>query len=382
MTPGDGLQVLLDIGAYQPPIAGLPPAVRAARLFGNEGIRTRRVLFRSVSPSFLDTWKKRLRDLPWTAAPIATAALFEGGLLDPEAPLLELPCGSLPEAGTLAGFLRTAETLECPALAVDGDCTLAAYYPRAALRTESSPRASGSAPRRISVGPGSWTRIRKPEDAFQAQERLWDSLPQESDGYIARFDRGLSIALSKRLIALPITPNQLTTLGLAVGLLGAALLAQPSYPLCVLGALLLWSCCILDGCDGEVARLKLLDSPAGARFDALADNAVHLAVFLAIPAHVAAAHPGARVLPPALTLLAGFLLSAFWTWRLILRRPGGSPLHRVFERVASRDFLYLVLLLALAGRLDWFLWAAAAGSHLFWAALLAAEMLPRKEKTA
>ncbi|MEK9145734.1 MAG: CDP-alcohol phosphatidyltransferase family protein, partial [Elusimicrobiota bacterium] len=236
------------------------------------------------------------------------------------------------------------------------------------------------APRRIRVLPGSWTRIRKPEDATRAQERLWDSLPRESDGYIARFDRGLSIALSKRLIALPVTPNQLTALGLGIGLLGAALLAQPSYPLCVLGALLLCSCCILDGCDGEVARLKLLDSPAGARFDALADNAVHLAVFIAIPAHVAAAHPGAEILRPALALLSGFLLSAFWTWRLILRAPGRSPLQRIFERVASRDFLYLVLLLALARRLDWFLWAAAAGSHLFWAALLAGEMLPRGKR--
>ena len=375
MTPGDGLQVLLDIGSYQPPIAGLPPAVRTARLLCREAAGTRRLVLASIEPSFLDAWREQLRELPWVQAPRETAALFEGGYLNPEAPLLELPCGSLPEAGTLAGFLKTAGTLEVPALAVDGECTLAAYYPRAALR-------AGSAPRRISVRPGTWARIRKPEDASRAQERLWDSLPRESDGYIARFDRGLSIALSKRLIDLPITPNQLTTLGLAVGLLGAALLAQPSYPLCVLGALLLWSCCILDGCDGEIARLKLLDSPAGARFDALADNAVHLAVFIAIPAHVASAHPGAQVLRPALALLSGFLLSAFWTWRLILRRPGRNPLHRVFERVASRDFLYLVLLLALARRLDWFLWAAAAGSHLFWAALLAAELLPSGKRQA
>ena len=84
------------------------------------------------------------------------------------------------------------------------------------------------------------------------------------------------------------------------------------------------------------------------------------------------------MLRPALALLAGFLLSAFWTWRLILRAPGRGPLRSVFERIASRDFLYLVLALALARRLEWFLWTAAVGSHLFWASLVLVSLARKK----
>src|SRR5581483_4717547 len=183
--------------------------------------------------------------------------------------------------------------------------------------------------------------------------------------------------ISRRLIRFPITPNQITTFSLLVGLVGAALLAARGYGASLAGAALLWACCVLDGCDGEVARLKLLTSEAGALYDVVSDNIVHLAIFVAIPVHVRAADPGATFLLPGASLVAGVLLSMFWVWWLILRRPPAERegASRVYERVASRDFIYLVLALALVGRLRWFLWSAAIGSHLFWVGLVTLGLL-------
>lgn len=367
------LQVLLRVGGPRPLIAGLPAQVRAARAFRSQGLRAVRILLSPLDRSFIAAWGERLDDLPWLPAAGEGPAILRSGLLDPEAPLLELPEGSLPDEEALGAFLRSAEAADIPSFAMGGGAALAAYYPRAALYQGIDSDAEGF--NRVPIEAGFWERILSPEDASRAQERLYRSLPRESDGYLARFDRRLSIAISKRLLRFPLTPNHITMLGLGTGLLGAALLAQPSYPLSALGAVLLWTCCILDGCDGEISRLKLLDSPRGARFDALADNAVHLAVFIAVAVHVQRAQPGTDMLRPALALLAGFLLSAFWVWRLILNAPGRTPLQRVFERIASRDFLYLVLLLALARKLEWFLWAAAVGSHLFWTILVLAARL-------
>jgi hypothetical protein len=39
-------------------------------------------------------------------------------------------------------------------------------------------------------------------------------------------------------------------------------------------------------------------------------------------------------------------------------------------KLASRDYTYLLLLLALVGRLEWFVYAAAAGSWIFVAGIL------------
>jgi hypothetical protein len=43
----------------------------------------------------------------------------------------------------------------------------------------------------------------------------------------------------------------------------------------------------------------------------------------------------------------------------------------VVEKLASRDYTYLLLVLALLGRLEWFLYAAAVGAWVFVGAVLA-----------
>jgi phosphatidylglycerophosphate synthase len=137
------------------------------------------------------------------------------------------------------------------------------------------------------------------------------------------------------------------------------------------GALALWACCILDGCDGEVARIKLLASPSGARFDTVADNIVHLATFVAVAQHVHGVRPDLGLAGPATLLLTGMLLSMASVWWLINRSPpeqrAGFP--RVFERIASRDYIYLVVALTAVERLHWFVWAAALGANAFWLSL-------------
>src|SRR4030095_12146674 len=57
------------------------------------------------------------------------------------------------------------------------------------------------------------------------------------------------------------------------------LLATPDYWKRVTGAVFLLASIIIDGCDGELARLKYLESAFGAKFDLIADNIVHLLLF-------------------------------------------------------------------------------------------------------
>ncbi|MBI4387385.1 MAG: CDP-alcohol phosphatidyltransferase family protein [Elusimicrobia bacterium] len=152
---------------------------------------------------------------------------------------------------------------------------------------------------------------------------------------------------------------------------GALLLSCADYPRQVLGAVLLWTCCILDGCDGEVARLKRLASPWGGRYDVIADNIVHAAVFTAIAVQVRRTGAGLGWITPSVLMLTGVPASMYSAWRLILSKPEASrpPSTRAFERIASRDFIYIVLVLTLIQRLEWFVWGAAVGSHIFWIAL-------------
>ena len=135
-----------------------------------------------------------------------------------------------------------------------------------------------------------------------------------------------------------------------------------------MGALLFLTHSILDGCDGELARLKFLESRYGAMLDFWGDNTVHIAVFLSMAvgwsASLASPWPLAvGAVAIAATLSAASVLSG--------KTPApagdsGAPrLARLTETLANRDFIYVVVLLAAFGKAWWFLAVVAVGTPLF-----------------
>ncbi len=126
-------------------------------------------------------------------------------------------------------------------------------------------------------------RIRNPGDLRAAERRLLRALIKDTDGFMAKHvDRRISLAVSRRLAATSITPNQMTLISVAFGLLGAPffLSAQPIWQ--TIGALLFLAHSVLDGCDGELARLKFKESRWGGILDFWGDNVVHSAIFACI----------------------------------------------------------------------------------------------------
>jgi len=207
-----------------------------------------------------------------------------------------------------------------------------------------------------------------------AEKRLIKALARQthaSDSLISRhFDRHISRAISTRLVRTPLTPNQITLIGVTIGMAGAWLLSQPGYFYQLIGVFLFLFCVIVDGVDGEVARLKLKESIFGHYLDIITDNLVHVAVFVGI-AYGLHRETGDPIYLQALWLmLGGFGLCIVAVWQCILRRTEEelerSPrVMRFMALMTNRDFAYLVFLLALFHRLNWFLMGAAIGTYLF-----------------
>ncbi|MBI4061228.1 MAG: CDP-alcohol phosphatidyltransferase family protein [Elusimicrobia bacterium] len=357
-------QVLLAARPDAPLVAGLPPAVRAAVRAAQE-LAPERIVIAGADGRFLNKWAFQLR-----AADVETLGDADGPqALDKTLPLLALDPDSFPDEGGLRDFAAAAD---------GGDASRRLFgRPVAALRWKPAEFGAGEraaeevlteslAAPAAEISLGAFLDARGPA-AERSAETLYARLAKDTDGYIAKFDRKLSLAITRLLLPLPVTPNHVTTAGLALGLLGAWWLAAPSARLQFGGALVLWFCCLLDGCDGEIARLKHLSSPAGAAYDLWADHASHLATFVALPIGVARLHPDQDWLVPGILLVTGFIACGFSVWHLILRLPEDrrGPLALTIERIASRDYVYLILALTALGRLDWFVWAAAVGSHLF-----------------
>jgi phosphatidylglycerophosphate synthase len=218
------------------------------------------------------------------------------------------------------------------------------------------------------VSVGGFLTARSLDEAQTSAQVLYRRLIKENDGYLARFDRHLSVAITRLLLPFPIAPNHVTAVSLVLGLIGAWWLAYPSRQMQFIGALTLWFCCLLDGCDGEIARLKYHSTPWGGQFDLMADHIAHLATFIALPIGVARLHPHVDWWIPGSMLVTGFIACGYSVWWLVLRIPTEKrgPAALIVERIASRDYIYIILALTAIGHLDWFVWAAALGSHVFW----------------
>lgn len=221
-------------------------------------------------------------------------------------------------------------------------------------------------------------------DLAPAERRLLRALVKETDGFMARHvERPMSIALSRHLAGTAITPNQMTILSVLVGLVGAPffLVSAPFWQ--TAGALLFLAHSILDGCDGELARLKFQESRWGGVLDFWGDNVVHATIFacMAVGWSLAAGAVWPLVLGVAAT--GGTLASAsFVYWHTMRDKGKEGPLYttvsrgpsaglgRLLDALSRRDFIYLVLLLSLFGKADWFLAVTAIGAPVFFVMLL------------
>jgi phosphatidylglycerophosphate synthase len=204
---------------------------------------------------------------------------------------------------------------------------------------------------------------------------------EADDGFMARHvDRRISRFFSRRLAHTAISPNQITIAGMTIGLVGAFFLSLPGYWTEVFGALLFVFCVVVDGVDGEVARLKLMETTFGHTLDIVTDNIVHVAVFVCISIGLYRYTGNPLYMRALLFLMGGFALCAVAVYCCILKRSPGeirqsSRTFRVMALMANRDFAYLVLLFAAFHRIEWFLLASSAGTYLFAALLLVLRLL-------
>lgn len=132
----------------------------------------------------------------------------------------------------------------------------------------------------ISVAEDLWQQVNTEEDSQSAERKLDRWLVKPSDGIYARLNRKISIPISRQLIKFPVTANMVTIFTLGVGLASGAFFARGGYWDTLIGAFLCLWASILDGCDGEVARLKLQESAFGCWLETVCDYLFYLFLFV------------------------------------------------------------------------------------------------------
>jgi phosphatidylglycerophosphate synthase len=160
--------------------------------------------------------------------------------------------------GGLAKLLRSAKRHPC--------CTILgpADFPAAAEALERS-LGSGGNDEQVWI-------LESPADLPKVERQLVRATGKPTDGLVSRtLNRPISQLLSRWLVQTRVTPNQISFFVLGV-LAAATWTVARGTPLgFVIGVLLFHLASVLDGCDGEIARAKFLETRRGAWLDTSVD---------------------------------------------------------------------------------------------------------------
>jgi len=115
-----------------------------------------------------------------------------------------------------------------------------------------------------------WQDVDTPEDLRRTAARLRRSLTKGADGPVSRYlNRPVSTRVSMALAHRPIHPDVVSLAAFLLGILASWLLASGRG---IAGGILVQLASILDGVDGEIARLQVRAGPGGALLDGVLDR--------------------------------------------------------------------------------------------------------------
>jgi phosphatidylglycerophosphate synthase len=152
--------------------------------------------------------------------------------------------------------------------------------------------------------------------------------------------RKISIHITRAILPTRVTPNQITIFVFLIALAASYLFFRGSYLFVFGGAVLLQLRKVFDCVDGEVARIKKLQSPGGALLDAVLDEVAFIFVFMALAFGIYNVYGNSWVWPIALLCVSGTLTSSIVGFKLdALKIP--TPSSNGLDKVLARSRFYI-----------------------------------------
>ena len=191
--------------------------------------------------------------------------------------------------------------------------------------------------------------------------------------------RQCSQPCSAILVNLPITPNQITTASLLLGVTGSIFFISSNFESQLIGSFIFFLSYILDNCDGEVARYKNLTSSFGEEFDTFVDWIVHAFFFATLGYGTSLETENLIWLWVGLIASAGatinyFLVTFILKFKDCEDQTQGANFDEtmtqkiiyIFREIFRSDFCFIVILLTIIDYHWLLLPAAAIGTQIYW----------------
>lgn len=231
-----------------------------------------------------------------------------------------------------------------------------------------------------------WMRLDSESgSAAKAEDLIFAHVGKTATGWLSRnINSKISLPTSRLLVKTPLTPNMISILINVIGALCGVFYAI-GHP--VWGAVCMQAATILDRCDGEVARVKLMETKTGQWVDTISDQATVLSFIIGVPIgyYLTSRSPIAIIL--GAVNLSIFIFVVVWSFYFLKKYTSSGSLVTYFEvdklvdgqrvslmrkliklvRPLGRRNVYSLAFLALAilGGYPWVLGITTAAAILF-----------------
>ena len=178
-----------------------------------------------------------------------------------------------------------------------------------------------------------WLDVDTPDSLREAERWLLrDQGRKTRDGPVSRhLNRPVSRWLSRYLVRTSVTPNQISLASWMLSCVAAGLMALNGYPALAAGGALAQLASVIDGCDGEIARLKHSQSEFGGWFDAVLDRYADAVLLFGLMWHVFAAAGTSLSVLLGFAAIVGSFLNSYTADKydgLMAQRLHGAPYFR------------------------------------------------------
>lgn len=381
MTVPGGFDAILLVTASRWTVCGLTLAERARRVAVKAGAHRVLEVVPGMSPDAIATWA--------AVEPARALVVLDATDHVIHVPLVQAVLGG---GSTIAIDATGAFGGAVFADVAQRDEVLAASASPAQL-VELAARWRASNTREVTYGELSRHPARTPEERRAAVYFLWGLIRKSQDSWLVRnFNRKVSYPFSRLLLPLTfITPNMISFAVFLMGAIGCYVIMTPTYGAAVLGTGIILFAGYIDGCDGEIARIRLESSKLGAWLDTMSDEATTVLTVVAVGIHVYRLHPLAwlgwtvviagALSVAAVALIYYYLLTSGESGNS-QDYPTSSPILNVLRYLIRREMINLgAFALCLVGQVELLYIGLALGAAVS-SSILAVQQVQRSRRGA
>lgn len=184
------------------------------------------------------------------------------------------------------------------------------------------------------------------------------------DRYIIRRISGF---ISGFLIRTPVTPNQVTIISLILGIISGVFFSLGEYTYTITAGLLYFLSTVFDQCDGEVARLKQMETEFGRKLDIIVDAIVNAVIVVGITIAVYVKMDSVLVIITGFLAMTGITISLLLTTYFSHNSKKDTGTKEMLDKLNNKDFFYIIMLLSVIfNQMIWFLMIMAVGTNIYW----------------